>query len=262
MKNNQALKNVREILQQHELANLKSPEFCISKIDAGTINLNFKVVDDSQTFLLKLFSQNANLPINRQMVLALQEELAVIGLAPRPIFLSKDHTVYTEQWLDLTKLMLDRRQIILAQSLYSVHSSFISAPILSLPEHWDHYWQKIQQPDTRMVQTYHNMLTLWQTFIDNEIDNFVLCHNDLHFDHVSAENGPILDWEYAGLGCRYFDIASCCAINGLNLEQSKELCAIYADLANTSTSMVIARVNKAKTLVDFTNTLWRSSVGK
>ncbi|MFT6270415.1 MAG: thiamine kinase-like enzyme [Alphaproteobacteria bacterium] len=263
------------MLQKYELANIHSPDFEITRIVCGAINRNFKVSDGSKTLLLKAFSNNTTLPINRRQVFSMQEELAILGFAPVPLFLSDDFKIYCEQWIDIgqgveiaekdyakTKQGVAKIIDTLAEALFNVHSSYVSAPIIPLVEHWEIYWQKIKHPKQQLREKYKLVKLQWQQYFDQYKDQFVLCHNDLHIDHISFSNGPIFDWEYAGLGSRYFDIASCCAINNLNQADILNLCCCYAHLANKDVQEVIDNVQETSAMVAFTYELWSESVGK
>jgi thiamine kinase-like enzyme len=266
---------ILRVLKGSELVNIHSPNFAITRILHGAINRNFKVSDGDKNLLLKVFSNNKTLPINRQHVFKMQEELAVLGFAALPLFLSKDCEIYCEQWIDIpapikpvrkdrAKTNLDVTTLIntLAEALLKVHNSDVSAQIVPLDEHWKIYWQKIEFPNLSLQAKYKEVQQKWQLYMAKYIDQFVLCHNDLHIDHISFPNGPIFDWEYAGLGCRYFDIASCCLINNLHQADILKLCSQYAHLANKEAQEVISKVQEMSIIVAFTYELWTESVGK
>lgn len=256
-------------LQQYELVDINHPEFSLIRLFSGTINRNFKVYDGNKTILLKVFSKNNILPINRQQVFKMQEELAILGLSPVPLFLSEDANIYCEQWVDIDtkgehhKAADENVHVVdnLADTLHSIHNSYVSAPLIELSQHWEMYWQKLAQPSISLQYQYSQASTKWQTYMQKHRDQFVLCHNDLHVEHLSFQNGPIFDWEYAGLGCRYFDIASCCAINELAHVDILRLCNRYAHLSNEENDAVIHKVQFAGPLVAFTYELWAHSLG-
>jgi len=252
---------ILKTLKQYELVNIHSPAFDVKRIVSESINRNFKVTDGNQTLLLKVFNNANSLPINRRNVFNMQEELAILGLAPLPLFLNDDATIYCEQWIEFPKHNETALIQLLAEALYSVHSSFVSAPLLALDEHWEAYWQQLKDPNEALQQQYSLAKKQWQTYVSQYRDEFTLCHNDLHLNHLSYNNGPLFDWEYAGLGCRYFDIASCCAVNELSSSQIVELCKNYAELANRSANDVLEKVTDSSKLVTFTYELWGGSLG-
>lgn len=253
--------NLLKTLEQYELIDTNSPKFDLKPILRHSINRSFKVSDGQQTLLLKVFNKRNALPINRNEVFSMQEELAILGLAPVPMFLNEDNTIYCEQWVAFSKYKEGDFVKLLADSLYSVHNSFVSAPLLSLSDHWQAYWENIENPNEEFQQQYELVKQQWQIYVDEFGDEFVLCHNDLHFEHLSYKNGPLFDWEYAGVGCRYFDIASCCMINNLSQAQTLDLCKYYSELANQDANETLEKITFARGLVTFTYKLWGRSLG-
>lgn len=64
--------------------------------------------------------------------------------------------------------------------------------------------------------------------------NVCLCHNDVHalniVDSGGVDNGTLrlIDWEYAGIGQRLFDLASICVYHAYRREQREQLLRRYA----------------------------------
>lgn len=56
-----------------------------------------------------------------------------------------------------------------------------------------------------------------------------LCHNDVHALNI-VDDGRLrlIDWEYAGVGDRYFDLASICVYHRYRKPQREQLLAAYA----------------------------------
>jgi thiamine kinase-like enzyme len=260
---------ILQTLKHYELLDISNPEFRVTRMLSGDLNRNYKLYDGTHTLLLKIFTENNILPVNRIQVFKMQEELAILGLAPTPFFLSESGNVYCEQWIDVAegrRLTESSQQYMtaidsLAEVLHSIHNSFVSAPLLDLEKHWRTYWQKIDSPSEQFTQQYQEAIEQWRFYKKFYRDDFVLCHNDLHLDHISYLNGPIFDWEYAGLGCRYFDIASCCAINNFTQDELHTLCSRYAHFANIDIDDLIKKVQETSKLVSFTNHLWAASLG-
>lgn len=255
------IETILTLLQTHELIDLNCKQFTITPIAQGAINLNYKVQNKQHCMLLKKFSQNNVLPINRSQVFELQEQLAILKLAPRPMFLSVDELFYCEEWVRFQPICNDKVIASLAEALCNVHNSYISAPIVDLGKHWLLYWQTIKMPTAKLTRQFQQKCQQWQEYMSENKDHFVLCHNDLHLSHVCTLSGPLLDWEYAGLGCRYFDIVSCSIINQFNEAQKTELCNKYAELANVPVREVIDNTNKVTQMVMYTYNLWNYSLG-
>ncbi len=256
---------ILQFLHHQEIVDIHNPLFSSEKIEDGMINNNFILSQGNNTLLLKVFAQNEKLPIDRRNVFELQQELAILGLAPMPIFLSGDNSIYCEKWIstcgNLKRSISHNDDItMLAESLYNLHTAYVSAPILQLEKHWKCYWQAKTSIETQVLALYEEMNQKWHDYKLEYMDEFVLCHNDLHISHVCDAEGPYFDWEYAALGCRYYDLESCAVINLLDKHQKEYLLELYANLANQSVKKVSERVRLVEPFVRFTNDLWYSTV--
>lgn len=83
----------------------------------------------------------------------------------------------------------------------------------------------------------------------------VLCHNDLHVDHVRAQMCCV-DWEYAGVGSRYFDVAMCLTINHYPTAAHASFIVKYAELAGVNTEHASHQVSVYLRLCNILNELW------
>ncbi|OJF67439.1 choline kinase [Alteromonas sp. V450] len=196
--------------------------------------------------------------VNREHQFALQQQLYRLGVAPQPIWLSDDETIWVEQWLEhsdsATLSMLE-----LANILARIHSLPITARPLDLASRWQHYID-VAQFDISS-ELYSKAQSLHKKVIKSEQDDddYVLCHNDLLTNHVllSVDNSlKIIDWEYAAMGNRYFDLASCCLINKLEINESRELVKHYAKSMNIDEHNAIAKFDLHSEIVAVTNDLW------
>jgi thiamine kinase-like enzyme len=84
----------------------------------------------------------------------------------------------------------------------------------------------------------------------------VPCHNDLlsaNFIH-DGERLRIVDWEYAGMGNRYFDLANLSVNNGLNEAGDEWLLECY--WGEPSTRRRLATVRLMRIMSDFREAMW------
>lgn len=66
------------------------------------------------------------------------------------------------------------------------------------------------------------------SLIDNYPKEYVLCHNDLNPQNIFFnDNVKLIDFEYAGMNDRYFDLASVCVEFGLDEEMQKVFLDAY-----------------------------------
>ncbi|MGB3727016.1 MAG: phosphotransferase [Glaciecola sp.] len=263
--------DIINLIEEYQWLNLHSDAFTIKQIDPEKVNDNFKLDDGTHRLLLKFFNMNTRLLISRRDIFLFQQQLHDIGLAPRPLFLSEDSSVYIEQWLDTLptgdaqthKLLGINQQHIslLADALYNIHNAFITAPNLSLADHWHVYRQQVSNGNTTLIKRYNELQPQLVEYVAvNKVD-FVMCHNDLHLDHICPQTGKVIDWEYASIGCRYIDISNCILINQLSSAQAIALCNEYATIANQNADELLQRVQNVAKFSELTFALWADSVG-
>jgi thiamine kinase-like enzyme len=84
----------------------------------------------------------------------------------------------------------------------------------------------------------------------------VPCHNDLLAANFldDGERIRIVDWEYAGMGDRYFDLANFAVNNGLAGEQQGELLAAY--FGEQPTAAQLATLRLMTFMSDFREAMW------
>jgi thiamine kinase len=81
-----------------------------------------------------------------------------------------------------------------------------------------------------------------------------LCHNDVH--HLNVVDGKrtwLIDWEYAGSGEPYFDLASVCVYHHYSLEQRRCLLRAYQGESATAS---LERLSKCCWLFEYVRDLW------
>jgi thiamine kinase len=81
-----------------------------------------------------------------------------------------------------------------------------------------------------------------------------LCHNDVHHLNVTDDgNLRLIDWEYAGVGQRLFDLASVCVYHNYDKLQREQLLSAYTSLTELTTWH---RLELACWLFDYVRDLW------
>lgn len=187
---------------------------------------------------------------------ALQQRLFVIGIAAEPIYLSPDISISThakpnEQgllWVEaFVPAETEQAQALtqtLARALAQLHQTPTATPTDKSTDKPIRQLDPIKQCKAliRALHAGHDAndsstacsLSQALDILINDMQDFqhiddtpVLCHNDLHLDHIRA-NDVCVDWEYAALGPRYFDVAMCIVINQLTPTAQTQLLKEYA----------------------------------
>jgi thiamine kinase-like enzyme len=84
----------------------------------------------------------------------------------------------------------------------------------------------------------------------------VLCHNDLLAANllVDGEHLQIVDWEYAGMGDRYFDLGNLAVNNGLDADAEERLLAAY--FGEPPGDRRLATLGLMRYMSDFREAMW------
>jgi thiamine kinase-like enzyme len=245
---------VNHVYRVQELADSQLPLIANNLQSSGQPKSDHNPVD----LAVKWMGDDDFSGVNRAHQFALQQQLYRLGVAPQPIWLSDDETIWVEQWLEhsesATLSMLE-----LANTLARIHSLPITARPLDLASRWQHYINVAQLDMSSELYLKAQSLRKQVIKSEQDDDDYVLCHNDLLTNHLllSADNSlKIIDWEYAAMGNRYFDLVSCCLINKLEINESRELVKHYAKLMNIDEHDAIAKFDLHTEIVAITNDLW------
>ncbi|MBF7072451.1 phosphotransferase [Glaciecola sp. MH2013] len=235
-------------------------------LSGGTINGAFYLVDNKNEYMVKCFEASETVDINRLERFRLQERLAKKRIAPRPIYLSAEACIYVEQWVKQHRsqipLFFDELHInLLAKTLSNIHRCKIELPIANLPVSWQHYLSSIPTINDYTHERVAKATQAWESHRRNESASWVLCHNDLAWAHVCVPTKLILDWEYAALGNRFFDLLSCAKVNKFDNEQHEMLVAAYAKQNDLSIEYAYEQCGIQAEFVDLTYSLWYKALG-
>ncbi|MGC3980864.1 MAG: choline/ethanolamine kinase family protein [Steroidobacteraceae bacterium] len=87
------------------------------------------------------------------------------------------------------------------------------------------------------------------------VANLCLCHNDIHHLNLLS-NGQrlwLLDWEYAGIGDPFFDLASVCCYHGYDVKLRSQLLSTYLEHGGPTD---FSRLQRMCWLFDYIKNLW------
>jgi len=201
------------LLKTHPFFADKQIDSCTLLENQGYCNENYLVVADGVKYIVRKFLRD---DIDRAFEWKVQNLAYAQGITAEPLafdeengfmvfaFLEGEHkSVEVESLLPLkvksqsrggTKVTTSESELqLLAQTLQKLHSISIDSKPIEL------------QIDTRNIDTYSK--------------EYVLCHNDLNPQNIFFDDDvKFIDWEYAGVNDKYFDLASVCVEFGLENE--------------------------------------------
>lgn len=257
--------NEEQLISELHKSECFSSKLVVAPIPSGTINRSFQLQDQGQRYFLKEFEQIDKIPVDRQAQFEVQRQVAAIGLAPEPLYLSKGDTFQVEQWVEHHSLAQadfsdDKKMALLAASLRNIHQVTVKAKTLDLAADWQRYIQSTQRkPLPDLADRLSHCEKVWREVCQRDQ---VFCHHDLAMNHVSVgQEAVIFDWEYAAYGNRFFDLAACILVNNLSETQSLALQVHYAELSNIPPETVVNETIRQFPLIKLTNDLWYLAAG-
>ena len=174
-------------------------------LDIGSANTVFSL-DRAPDLVLRVRHNMASLSLNSPtQEITLWQAAASLSLAPDVLWAGTNGDVVITRRLTFDGIDENAH----SQLLKSVHESDIWAPRLSLEKAATRYADAIRKRDLSHLAVDIELPAVREDLqqLDNEPSCF--CHNDLTPTNIGSIGGRYLaiDWEYAALGSRHFDIA-------------------------------------------------------
>lgn len=207
---------------------------------------------------------------------SLQQRLFQQGVAAEPLWFDASTGEWIEAYLPapestepkntnipntdlLTQALVNLHQVNVGEGQIRTLDPFVQAEVLLAQlsaKLAPHHLSRIQLTLRDLQSQLHSLLqSKCHSTSPHSDETPVLCHNDLHVDHVRAQMCCV-DWEYAGVGPRYFDVAMCLTINHYPAAAHASFIAKYADLAGVNPEHAFHQVSVYLRLCDILNELW------
>jgi thiamine kinase-like enzyme len=234
----------------------------VEVLGGGITNQNLKVDVGGESFVLRVAGKNTDLlGINREAELAATEAAAAARIGPEVVGF-----VLPEGWLvtrfvegDTPPMERMREPAMLrrvADALYAFHAG------PAVPATFDSF---------RVVETYRQTTLEWGGTVPDaydwaheiagriearrSADAHVPCHNDLLNANFlfDGEQLRIVDWEYAGMGDRFFDLANFSINHELDEAASEALLMAYVGEVRRKDAQALALM---RFMSDFREAMW------
>ena len=173
-----------ELLKKHPFFADKPIESCTLLEKQGYCNENTLVVANGVKYIVRKLLRD---DIDREFEWKVQNLAFEEGITAEPLVFDREHEFMVFAFLEgVHKTILGTNELkTLAQTLRKLHSISI---------------------DVQPIR-----LAIDSSSIDNYPKEYVLCHNDLNPQNIFfSKDIKFIDWEYAGVNDRYFDVACVC----------------------------------------------------
>jgi thiamine kinase-like enzyme len=234
-----------------------------SFLAGGITNQNYRVDVGGESFVLRIGGANTEqLGINRTYEHAANVAAAGLGIAPEVIyFIEPDGYLVTRfiagQPLPPEEIGQPENIRRVAAALRQIHALPPFAATFSPFRTVEDYTQVAQRYNVIFPNTFERLLTrkieIETAFLK---DPFIpaFCHNDLLNENF-LDDGQlrILDWEYAGMGDPFFDLANFAVHHGFSDEQEAILLTAYFGETSPARQSCLKLM---KIMSDFREAMW------
>jgi thiamine kinase-like enzyme len=179
--------------------------------DQGYCNENYLLQTDKSKYIVRKLVRD---DIDRVIEWKVLHQVYSQGLTAEPILYDDENDIMIFEYLEgQHKYKLMKEEVdLLAQTLKKLHSIKIEG----------------QQPMAIEIQQMKDDLVDALKIIEHYPKEYVLCHNDLNPKNVFfSKEVKFIDFEYAGVNDRYFDLACISVEFKLNSEMEKVLLSSY-----------------------------------
>ncbi len=234
-----------------------------SFLSGGITNENVRVDVAGESFVLRLAGEKtALLGIDRQQEFMAHSAAASIGVAPEVVYFIEPEGYLVTRFVNgrsPTPAQIREPDTIqqIAQLLKQVHALPSIPAVFSVFDIVRSYEQTARQYGARFPAQFDGWLEKMaeiETAPPSPLPS-AFCHNDLLNGNFLMNNGRItlLDWEYAGMGDIYFDLANFAVHRELDDEQERWLLTSYFGSVSSAQQ---ARLKLMKIMSDFREAMW------
>jgi len=237
-----------------------------SPLEGGITNRNYLVTLGGKRYVIRVPGKDTSLlGIDRSAEREANENAARVGVAPRVVAQLDDPACLVTEFVECEEMKPEdlrepEKMKAVMSSLREVHESGAA-----LPSSFDsfrvveEYRETAEGRGGEIPNAYaeaHAQASRIEAALSGPEHDPVPCHNDLLAGNFlrGAERIWIVDWEYAGMGDRYFDLANFAINNELSKDQHPELLADYFD--EEASPRRLATLRLMLFMSDFREAMW------
>jgi thiamine kinase-like enzyme len=241
----------------------KPQEIEVSELEGGITNLNYRVDVDGKSFHLRIPGVNTELlGINREYEYRSNLIAGELGIAPEVVYFIEPEGYLVTRFVDgrpipPEELRLPENILKVAEVLHNIHALPTIPGTFSAFQVVRGYTEIAKRYKVAFPQSFK-----WLISQMNSAENALAsqrffpkpCHNDLlNGNFLFTDRLYILDWEYAGMGDIFFDLANFSNNHELSDAENQILLNCYF---SHFTSRDVAHLNIMKIMSDFREAMW------
>jgi Ser/Thr protein kinase RdoA (MazF antagonist) len=229
----------------------------VQALDGGITNRNFRVQFGDRDYVVRLPGQDTQLlGIDRAAERRANEAAAALGIAPEVAAADADCLVTT--FLGAVPADAVRAAEPLGRALRAFHDSATELPVTFwVPDLLDRYASIVADRGGRLPPDYEDVQAIARRIAEAlPLNEPVPCHNDLLPGNLLMVDDRVVlvDWEYAGMGHRLFDLGNLAVNNEFGPEAEHRLLEAY--FGSLPTAALTARLRLMRLMSDAREAAW------
>jgi thiamine kinase-like enzyme len=242
---------------------LGGKEHGIEPLPGGITNRNYRITCGGEEWVLRVAGEDtALLGIDRETEHACARSAHAAGIGPEVLAFSTIHKVLVTRFVAGT--VLEPKTVRAAANLRDIatalrcyHENSASVGSFSPFETVRRYLAQAQEREVPLPVELDRALKIFAR-IEREVgvpERLHGCHNDLLAGNLIRADGKIwiIDWEYAGMGDRFFDLGNLAANNGFSPVQERALLRYYFGVVRPDD---LARLRLMRLASDMREAMW------
>lgn len=230
---------------------------------AGHSNRNFLLRHGDCRLVVRLPDRQAErLGVDRHVEARVLDCVAALGLGPEVLLCEPETGVLVTRYVESRALRVEglAADVVierLAEALRRLHAQTLDVPAVNIADRVRAYARELQSEDPRAWPRARRLLNAARLVLEQYRFGRrpqALCHNDLVAANILESGGRLLiiDWEYAGRGDPYFDLATLAEDGGFSALDRRQLLLAYGEIGEAAEE----RLYRARVLYRLLSALW------
>ena len=236
-------------------------EVKVTPLSGGITNHNFRIDVDGQSFVLRMAgAQTSLLGIDRRVEREASRRAAAAGVGPAVEDLIEPEGWLVTRFIDGKPIPIEemRRHDTIRRVAAALHRFHDALPI---PGRFDshtvveEYRREAVAHGVVIPEAYERAHEVAEKIrAERGSQPLVPCHNDLlNANFLDDGEIRIVDWEYAGMGDRFFDLANFSINHEFGVDEDRALLSAYFGEA---TDAALSDLRRMKFMSDFREAMW------
>ena len=186
----------------------------------GFNNISYLLKTAKKSYIIRVFKSNESVNVSREFEYKIQKKAHKKGITSKPIFLNEEFMIY-EYTKGIHKSKLSKIELKnLVSKIKTFHKFKTDEKPYDLKKDLENYSKKLSsQKSKKLINKSLKSIKKLEKYKYEP----VLSHHDLNPKNIIFDKNSlkIIDWEYAGVNDRFFDLACVCVEFKLTKDEEK-----------------------------------------